>query len=32
MKDMQGVNDLNRLMNQDGTPTALGSMIINNAY
>lgn len=32
MKDMQGVNDDNRLMNQDGTPTALGSMIINNAY
>lgn len=32
MRDMQGVNDLNRLMNDDGTPTALGAMIINNTY
>jgi len=28
MRDMQGVNDLNRLMNQDGSPTALGSFFI----
>ncbi|KAJ3476957.1 hypothetical protein NLI96_g10796 [Meripilus lineatus] len=32
MRDMQGVNDANRLMNDNGTPTDLGRMIINNAY
>ncbi|OCB84466.1 hypothetical protein A7U60_g8452 [Sanghuangporus baumii] len=32
MKDMQGVNELDRLMQDDGTPTALGSAIINLSF
>jgi len=30
MTDMQGVSTCNQLMNSDGTPTALGSMVINS--
>jgi len=32
MTDMQGVNPLNQLMDNNGNPTPLGSMIINNTY
>ncbi|KAL5508363.1 hypothetical protein ACEPAH_5982 [Sanghuangporus vaninii] len=32
MKNMQGVNDLDRLMQDDGSPTALGSSIINLSF
>jgi hypothetical protein len=31
MRDMQGVNDLDRLMNDDGTPTSLGTQYINGS-
>ncbi|KAL5527278.1 hypothetical protein ACEPAG_6069 [Sanghuangporus baumii] len=32
MKNMQGVNDLDRLMQDDGSPTPLGSSVINLSF
>ncbi|KAH9853774.1 glycosyl hydrolase catalytic core-domain-containing protein [Lenzites betulinus] len=32
MHDLQGVNTLNLLQNQDGSPTALGWQVINDSY